>query len=199
MLSLRTQLKKPAYHRGDLRDALLDAAEDDLRRSPDAFPSIRALAARLGVSATAPHAHFRTKSDLMTALAVRGFEQLAATLKTAQRDHADLATLAEAYIVFAQDNLGLYQLMFATGTRLDEDPDLRTVSSEAYHILGATVAKAFPAATVVEQKEKALAAWGVVHGLASLAAAERISAQTLEDPSAHHLARVAASLVTGKP
>ena len=84
------------YHHGDLRTALLDAAEDDLRRTPDKVPSIRALAARLGVSATAPHAHFRAKSDLMTALAVRGFERLASDLEAARRDRADLSGLAEA-------------------------------------------------------------------------------------------------------
>jgi len=192
-------MNKTAYHHGDLRDALLNAAEDDLRRTPEAFPSIRALAARLGVSATAPHAHFRAKSDLKTALAVRGFERLVSALEIAQRDQANLAALAEAYLVFARDNVGLYLLMFATGTRLDENADLRAVSSKAYDILGQSVAAALPAASDVERKEKTLAAWGVVHGLASLAAEKRISAQTLEDRSPQHLAHIAANLVTGKP
>ncbi|WP_052249538.1 TetR/AcrR family transcriptional regulator [Tateyamaria sp. ANG-S1] len=191
-------MNKTTYHHGDLRDALLDAAEDDLRRAPDALPSVRALAARLGVSATAPHAHFRTKSDLMTALAVRGFERLASALEIAQRDQATLAGLAEAYLVFAQDNVGLYRLMFATGTRLDENADLRAVSSKAYDILGQSIAAALPIKAHVELKEKTLAAWGVVHGLASLAAEKRISAQTLEDSSPQHLARIAANFVTGK-
>ncbi|MEM8800978.1 MAG: TetR/AcrR family transcriptional regulator [Pseudomonadota bacterium] len=192
-------MKKTAYHHGDLRDALLDAAEEDLRSTPDAFPSIRALATRLGVSATAPHAHFRTKSDLMTALAVRGFERLAAALEMAQRDQTNLAALAEAYLIFAQHNLGLYRLMFATGTRFDQDADLRAVSRKAYDILGRSVAAALPAVSEVGLSERTLAAWGVVHGLASLVAAERISAQTLEDRTPHRLARIAADLVIGKP
>ena len=64
-----------SYHHGDLRAALLDRAEAALRLNPRQLPSIRALAAELGVSATAPHAHFRTKSDLLAALAARGFDR----------------------------------------------------------------------------------------------------------------------------
>ncbi|WJY20433.1 TetR-like C-terminal domain-containing protein [Fontisubflavum oceani] len=187
-----------AYHHGDLRVALLDAAEDDLRRTPDAVPSIRALAARLGVSATAPHAHFRTKSDLMTALAVRGFERLASDLKETRHDTPDLTALAEAYMVFAADNLGLYRLMFATGTRVEYDEKLRQVSRAAYDMLRDTVREVFPEATAIEQKERTLAAWGVVHGLASLAAEGRISADTLDDRSPRNLARLAARLVEGR-
>ncbi|MEM9763456.1 MAG: TetR-like C-terminal domain-containing protein [Pseudomonadota bacterium] len=191
-------MSEGAYHHGDLRSALLDAAEDDLRRTPDAVPSIRALAARLDVSATAPHAHFRTKSDLMTALAVRGFERLALELDAATCGSGDLAALAEAYMCFAKENLGLYRLMFATGTRLEDDEQLRHVSRAAYDMLQEAIKVAFPAAAEVEQKERSLAAWGIVHGLASLAAEGRISTDTLDDRSPRNLARLAARLVDGK-
>ncbi len=192
-------MNEVAYHHGDLRAALLDAAEDDLRRSPDAVPSIRALAARLGVSATAPHAHFRTKSDLMTALAVRGFQRLASDLEKVKHDTPGLTALAEAYMVFAAENLGLYRLMFATGTRVEDDERLRHVSRAAYEMLRDTVNEVFPAATDVEQKERTLVAWGVVHGLASLATEGRISTDTLDDRSPRNLARLAARLVEGRP
>ncbi|WP_165390159.1 TetR/AcrR family transcriptional regulator [Thalassococcus sp. S3] len=192
-------MNSTAYHHGDLRTALLDAAEDDLRRTPDAVPSIRALAARLGVSATAPHAHFRTKSDLMTALAVRGFQRLASELEEARHETPDLTALAEAYMTFAAENLGVYRLMFATGTRVEDDERLRHVSRAAYDMLRDTVKEVLPAATDVERKERTLAAWGVVHGLASLAAEGRISADTLDDRSPRNLARLAAALITGGP
>lgn len=192
-------MNEGAYHHGDLRSALLDAAEDDLRHTPDAVPSIRALAARLNVSATAPHAHFRTKSDLMTALAVRGFERLQLELEAAQHEKSDLAALAEAYMVFAADNLGLYRLMFATGTRLEDDEILREVSRAAYDMLRDAIKAEFPAAAEVEQKERTLAAWGVVHGLASLAAEDRISTDALDDRSPRNLAQLAARIVEGRP
>ncbi|MBY5932578.1 TetR/AcrR family transcriptional regulator [Tateyamaria omphalii] len=191
-------MSENTYHHGDLRSALLDAAEDDLRRTPDKIPSIRALAMKLGVSSTAPHAHFRTKSDLMTALAVRGFELLASELEAARRDRTDLTALAEAYMAFAKSNLGLYRLMFATGTRLEDDEKLRQVSRAAYDMLRDTIEAVFPAATEVERKERTLGAWGIVHGLASLAAEGRISTDTLDDRSPKNLARLAAELVEGR-
>ena len=60
------------------------------------------------------------------------------------------------------------------------------------------VKEVFPAATDVEQKERTLAAWGVVHGLASLAAEGRISTDTLDDRSPRNLARLASRLVEGR-
>ena len=135
----------------------------------------------------------------MTALAVRGFQRLASELKKASHDTPGLTALAEAYMVFAAENLGLYRLMFATGTRVEDDERLRRVSRAAYDMLREAIAAAFPAAAEVEQKERTLAAWGIVHGLASLVAEGRISTDTLDDRSPRNLARLAAGLVEGKP
>lgn len=192
-------MKDSAYHHGDLREALLAAAEDDLRRAPGTLPSIRALAAHLGVSATAPHAHFRTKADLMTALSVRGFERLRAALEDAQTDRADsaqaLAALAEAYLTFARDHVGLYRLMFVTGTGLDADAELCAASRAAYDMLRGTVTACLPSLDEAAREERALAAWAVVHGLAGLAAEGRISEDTVPDRSPAALAKIAAGLV----
>ena len=65
-------MSNPDYHHGDLREALLDAAEAGLQKNPRLSLSIRALASELGVSATAPHAHFRTKADLLAAIEREG-------------------------------------------------------------------------------------------------------------------------------
>ncbi|MEL6582575.1 MAG: TetR/AcrR family transcriptional regulator [Pseudomonadota bacterium] len=186
-------MAKDTYHHGSLREALLDAAEDDLRQSPEAVPSVRSLAAKLGVSSTAPQAHFRTKSDLMTALAVRGFERLSAALSETET----LRGLAEAYIGFAQDNLGIYRLMFSTGTRLDGDQQLREVSRTAYDTLRAEIARLFPNATERERNERTLAAWAVVHGLATLASEGRLSSEAADDTRPATLARIAADMVGG--
>ncbi|MEO1192831.1 MAG: TetR/AcrR family transcriptional regulator [Pseudomonadota bacterium] len=194
-------MEKTAYHHGDLRSALLDLAEEHLRQAPDAPPSVRTLAAELGVSATAPHAHFRTKSDLLTALAVRGFERLGAALLRAKSSHPDpetqLTALAEAYLVFASENVGLYRLMFSTGTTYDADAELRRVSRAAYDVLRDTIGRSVAPLSDLERNERALAAWGVVHGLASLAAEERISDDTLADRTPSNLARITGRLVAG--
>lgn len=57
------------YHHGDLRAALLHAAEEELaERGMEAF-SLRSVAKRAGVSHAAPAHHFGDAQGLLTALA----------------------------------------------------------------------------------------------------------------------------------
>jgi hypothetical protein len=61
------------YHHGDLRAALLSAAEEELaERGMEAF-SLRSVAKRAGVSHAAPAHHFGDAQGLLTALAAEGF------------------------------------------------------------------------------------------------------------------------------
>ena len=62
------------YHHGDLRRALLDAAERVLERDGAGALSLRAVAREAGVSAAAPYHHFKDKDDLLAAVIDRSFE-----------------------------------------------------------------------------------------------------------------------------
>ena len=195
-------MKKTDYHHGDLRMAVLDAAEAELRADPGRTLSIRALAGALGVSATAPHAHFKTKDDLHVALAVRGFERLRErTLRQsagAAGSTAKLAALARAYLEFSVENAGLYRIMFSTGVDLDAYSDLHTASRSSYAVLQEAVREAFPGASGTELNERTLAAWGAVHGFASLLNEGRIADDLAPDRSPKGLARIAAKLVVNQ-
>ncbi|HWA80524.1 MAG TPA: TetR/AcrR family transcriptional regulator, partial [Acetobacteraceae bacterium] len=70
-------MKKPArpYHHGNLREALLQAAEEALESGGAQDISLRELSRKLGVSHTSPRRHFADKQALLDALAVRGFER----------------------------------------------------------------------------------------------------------------------------
>ena len=57
------------YHHGDLRNALLLAAEQLLAEQGAASLSLRAVAKRAGVSHAAPYRHFRDKAVLSVLLA----------------------------------------------------------------------------------------------------------------------------------
>ncbi len=73
------KVKKPAeraYHRGNLRTAVLQAAENALERGGAASISLREISRELEVSHTAPRRHFETKQALLDALAIHGYEQL---------------------------------------------------------------------------------------------------------------------------
>ena len=60
-----------AYHHGDLRKALLDAAEAELAEKGVEGFTLRGCAKRAGVSHAAPAHHFKDANALLTALAAR--------------------------------------------------------------------------------------------------------------------------------
>ena len=69
-------LKERAYHHGNLKTELLNAALKLISETgPQAF-TLREVARRAGVSHNAPHRHFRDKDDLLGAVAAEGFGQL---------------------------------------------------------------------------------------------------------------------------
>ena len=86
------------YHHGDLPRALLAAAAEAIAEFGPAALSLRDLARRAGVSHAAPTHHFGDKAGLLTALAVEGFDLLAAA-PTAAGD--DLLDVGVAYVDFA--------------------------------------------------------------------------------------------------
>ncbi|MEU4746905.1 helix-turn-helix domain-containing protein, partial [Actinosynnema sp. NPDC023658] len=71
------------YHHGNLRTALLDAAERGLRERGADTLALRDLAREIGVSHAAPRRHFPSRQALLDALAVAGFERLDAELRAA--------------------------------------------------------------------------------------------------------------------
>ena len=192
-------MEKSAYHHGDLRTALLDAAEDELQKDPNCALSVRSLAGKIGVSATAPHAHFKTKSDLLAAIATRGFERLRQDLLQVSEDVLDpqtaLGDLAKHYLEFSARNVGLYRLMFTTGVRLDTNPELRRASRASYDVLRDIVRRAFPGRSDDATNRTALTAWALVHGFGSLLNEGRIADDIASDRSPTALSREAAAVV----
>ena len=113
-----------SYHHGNLREALLEAAERALESGGPQSLSLRELSRELGVSYTAPQRHFAEKQALLDALAVRGFERLGTLLARAAKDqgqgfHARLTKLARAYVHFAIKQPALFGWMFEAKHRTD--------------------------------------------------------------------------------
>src|ERR1700689_3265881 len=92
----------PAYHHGDLRRALIDAALALVTEYQDWTFSLREIARRAGVSHNAPYNHFADADALLIAIAAAGFERMrehlsAAVSGVASPDEALLAC-GRAYI-----------------------------------------------------------------------------------------------------
>src|SRR6476661_2726124 len=110
------------YHHGNLRSALLAAAERTVRERGVEQLSLRELARQVGVSHGAPRRHFPDRQALLDALAEAGFIRLGADLRTAvdgagEEFEARLRATAAAYVRFATEDSALLELMFASKHR----------------------------------------------------------------------------------
>src|SRR5271165_6578756 len=113
-------VKRP-YHRGNLKQSLLDAAVALVGEvGPEAF-TLREVARRAGVSHNAPYRHFESKDDLVEAVATEGFRELteamrkSSALPSKARDRLTAAGLA--YVSFALRRQDHFAVMFDTGRR----------------------------------------------------------------------------------
>ncbi len=163
------------YHHGDLREALIALALNEIdRQDPDRL-SISALAKRARVSPMAPYRHFADREALLTAVAVRGFERLAAAMRQADAPDPAQAIVAfgVCYVEFAMAHPGLFRLMFA-GQPPTSDRGLANNASTAFGLFAARIADLVPAPC---REDAFLACWSLVHGLASLCSSGRIRGQ----------------------
>lgn len=167
------------YHHGDLRAALLDAAEAVLEENGIEGFSLRAVAKRAGVSHAAPAHHFKDAAGLLTALATVGYEKFMASQDArqakAQGSGDNLIASGLGYVDFALAHPALFRLMFSSNRTDYQNEDLLRVSTTAFDRLVDDVA-AFRGSdphTDEEAMIDVMAAWSVVHGLADLINAGR--------------------------
>jgi AcrR family transcriptional regulator len=162
------------YHHGDLRAALLHAAEAELaERGVEGF-SLRSVAKRAGVSHAAPAHHFGDAQGLLTALAAEGFRQFLAA-QAAREARADpdpasqLVAAGLGYVDFAMARPALFRLLWQSERPDFGDSDLGQAAVAAYQHLVDQVTAAGGTGTADES-----AAWAVAHGMADLMASGRM-------------------------
>lgn len=127
------------YHHGNLRTALLAAAERTLRERGAHELSLRELARDVGVSHGAPRRHFPDRQALLDALAEAGFARLGAELRVAFDGAGEdfeerLRVVAAAYVRFATEDAALLELMFA-GKKHEQDGVLHVAAERAFSVL----------------------------------------------------------------
>jgi AcrR family transcriptional regulator len=170
------------YHHGDLRQALLTAAEAELaERGMEAF-SLRSVAKRAGVSHAAPAHHFRDVQGLLTALATEGFRRFVDAMKAREAGLADPRDRAVAaglgYLDFAQGRPTLFRLIFSSKKPDFGDTELHDAGNAAYdHLVGLVSALDGDLADIA-------ALWAMAHGIADLAAGQRLRMMESMDDAA---------------
>jgi AcrR family transcriptional regulator len=198
---------KKRYHHGDLRNALLDAGLEILAREGIGAVTLRAIAARAGVSHAAPAHHFGNLRGLMTALAAIAFDRLYASVDTAKAGAAkepieQARAAGTGYVDFARHNPGLFRLMFSSSLIDYADPGLQLAAKRAYEQLLDTAAPAVAqrgGGASEDVSAVALQLWCTVHGFAHLLLEDRIAASEDGQPPASRLPDIAGLLFRETP
>jgi AcrR family transcriptional regulator len=140
----------------------------------------RRLAGLIDYSQPVLYSHFKGKADIMGAVAIKGFEELAARLALSKANPTGapdiLRSVCAAYLDFARSRPVIYEAMFVLPTGLkfasEETPTaLRAAFSELVAALG-------PNRVMPEYLAEVL--WSALHGMAVLAQSERIPAAGAE-------------------
>jgi AcrR family transcriptional regulator len=122
------QTKSGRYHHGDLRTALIDTAVQLIEERGVRGFSLAEASRRLGVTVSAPYAHFAERDDLLAAVAVRALElfhtELQAALKRLTEPADRLAAIARAYVRFAGRHRRLFELLFEAGLDKARHPEI---------------------------------------------------------------------------
>lgn len=167
---------RDAYHHGDLRAALIAAAEKELAENGiDGF-TLRGCARRAGVSHAAPAHHFKDVRALFTALATIGLRRLADMTEAFGReapagtvDH--FVAIGRGYVTFAVENPAYFRLIFR-GELLDRDnPDLQAAGAAAFGVPVAAVGAYFGSSDPMADPGLApivVGLWSIVQGFSEL-------------------------------
>ena len=194
------ELEPKPYHHGNLRDALLEAADTVLARQGALGITLRDVAKEAGVSHAAPYHHFASLDDMLAAVAERGFVRLSETMaKSAQAADTGerLLQIADVYVSCARANPALFRLMFGPLlARKREFPPLKVAAESAFGMVRAAAC----AHDARGGSELALLCWSFAHGLSNLLIDGAFDGLPMELPAASVLTRqLAQRVLVGAP
>ncbi|MEV4542077.1 TetR/AcrR family transcriptional regulator [Micromonospora echinaurantiaca] len=141
----------------------------------------RRLAERVEYSQPVLYSHFTGKDDIVRAVAIDGFGELAAQLRRARLAHPEpqqaLHAVCRAYLEFATERPALYQAMFVMPTDVkfahaETPPPLRAAFDEFVSCFRPDNPRRELFAEVI---------WSALHGIATLSSSGRIPSDVQEE------------------
>ena len=163
-----------AYHHGNLRQELLDAAAQAVEDEGLAALSLRALARKVGVSHGAPARHFPDKAALLTALATEALDRFRAAMSKAgeQGDSAleRYRAIGRCYVRFAIENPAYFHIVGRPEFYSAGDEEFSRGYQEFFDTMSEAAAAAWRESAVdgLDPQAFLISTWAMAHGLATL-------------------------------
>lgn len=172
----------PADHPAETVTAILEAARDVMAEGGLKALSMRTVAERVGLSATALYHHFKGKDDLVSRVVDIGYRRFGEYLQKAIAGQPKgsverLLAMGEGYVRFAFDNREYFRVLYSIQGRnpreLDDLP-----GGGGYHLLRQCVVDAIESGAIRASDPDLIAhyLWTCVHGMVTLALACNIEA-----------------------
>lgn len=187
----RGPFDRQGYHHGNLKEALIEAAQRFIAERGLGGFTLADAAKLVGVTPAALYRHFRGREALVAEVAFRGFDELAKRLgKALQSEGTALerfTRMGEAYLAFAEQEPGFYAAMFSAKPSesegcgpwgkggADKADDSAPRPRGAFDYLVEALSETFPEGfQSVDTRFIALEVWALSHGIATLDAAGQL-------------------------
>jgi AcrR family transcriptional regulator len=165
---------------GDVEGAILEAARDLLAEKGLQGLSMRTVAERVGVSATAIYHYFENKQELVERVVRRGFQRFGEYIEQAMRAHPRgslerVRAVGEAYLQFALENHAYFRVLFNL-----QRPDAHMIEDlpegGGYGLLRQAVVDAMESGAMrsVDPDLMVMFLWSLTHGLLMISLACQI-------------------------
>jgi len=188
----RGPFDRQGYHHGNLKEALIEAAQRFIAERGLGGFTLADAAKLVGVTPAALYRHFRGRDALVAEVAFRGFTQLSERLGRALQSEGTalerFTRMGEAYLTFAEQEPGFYAAMFsakppegeacgpfwARGAEHKAEKG-EAPSGSAFDFLVNALSDTFPDGFKdVDVRFIAIEVWALSHGIATLDAAGQL-------------------------
>lgn len=187
--------KTETYHHGALRQALIQAAVEQLQAHGLEALSLRGLARVVGVSHNAPYMHFADKEALLAAISTQGWTLLAAEIDRALSAVGDdwlarLHAVGWAYVAFVLAHPGHAEVMFRHyDANTYSEAALASESALARLIIVLDEGQAGGHIRPQNSLQTAAMIWSLLHGLALILANQKMPPVVMNGAAPQQLTR----------
>ena len=166
--------RKPRYHHGDLRQALIDASHQLLVEKGAENFTLADACRVAGVSTAAPYKHFRDKLEILEAIVEQGFDRMAERSMAAVREKGPgtiegVIAMGQAYVAFAMDETAVFRLMFGHNSAIKRAAEVEKTGRACFgNVIEQVAIYCERSKAPGNPNEIALSLWTFVHGAACL-------------------------------